>query len=156
LLGGGAQMPYIWRNNKGDLMKSFSIFFATILVFAQSALAVSLPKTAKVLLALDQPAVVVELPALDLTAATIEHNSMVTFQQSGSIKVGAVTYKMDPVAFVTTTDESKGLTLENIKMIRYRLFSEEMKSVVGDIVVDLKTGSVSMNKSAKGLVTEWY
>lgn len=137
-------------------MKSLSMVFAAILVFAQSSMALSLPKTAKVILALDQPAVVVELPALDLTMATLKHDSIVTFQQTGAITVGSVTYKMDPVAFVTTTDDSKGLTLENLKMIRYRLFSDEMKSVVGDVVVDLKTGSVSINKSSKGLVTEWY
>lgn len=119
-------------------------------------MALSLPKTAKVILALDQPAVVVELPALDLTMATLKHDSIVTFQQTGAITVGSVTYKMDPVAFVTTTDDSKGLTLENLKMIRYRLFSDEIKSVVGDVVVDLKTGSVSMNKNSKGLVTDWY
>ncbi len=137
-------------------MKSLSIVFAAILVFAQSSMALSLPKTAKVILALDQPAVVVELPAVDLSMAAIKYNSIVTFQQTGSITVGAVTYKMDPVAFVTTTDDSKGLTVENLKIIRYRLFSDEMKSVVGDIVFDLKTGSVTMNKSSKGLVVEWY
>jgi hypothetical protein len=115
-----------------------------------------LPKTAKVILALDQPAVVVQLPALDLSMATIEHDSIVTFKQTGSITVGAVTYKMDPVAFVTTKEEAKGLTVENLKMIRYRLFSHEMKSVVGDVVVDLKTGSVTMNKTSKGFVTEWH
>ena len=137
-------------------MKSLSIVFAAILVFAQSSLALSLPKTAKVILALDQPAVVVQLPSVDLSKATIEHDSIVTFQQTGSITVGAVTYKMDPVAFVNITDDSKGLTLENLKVIRYRLFSDEMKSVVGDIVVDLKTGTATMNKTSKGLVTEWY
>jgi hypothetical protein len=137
-------------------MKLLSIVFAASLVFAQSSMAVSLPKTAKVILALDQPAVVVELPALDLAAATLKHDSIVTFKETGSIKVGTVNYQMDPVAFVTTTDDSKGLALENLKMIRYRLFSEEMKSVVGDIVVDLQTGTVSVNKNSKGLVTEWF
>jgi hypothetical protein len=137
-------------------MKSLSIVFAAVLVFAQSSLALSLPKTAKVVLALDQPAVIVELPALDFNLAKLEHNSIVTFQQTGSITVGAVTYKMDPVAFVTTADDSKGLTLENLTMIRYRLFSNEIKAVVGDVVVGLKTGSVTMNKNSKGIVTEWH
>ncbi len=137
-------------------MKSLFIVFAAILVFAQSSMGLSLPKTAKVILALDQPAVVVELPTVDFSMATIEHDSIVTFKQTGTITVGGVTYKMDPVAFVTTTDDSKGLTLENLKMIRYRLYSDEMKAVVGDIVVVLKTGAVVMNKDSKGLVTEWY
>jgi hypothetical protein len=137
-------------------MKSLFIVFAAILVFAQSSMAISLPKTAKVIVALDQPAVVVKLPALDLAQATLEHNSFVTFQKTGSITVGAVSYKMDPVAFVSTIDDSKGLTLENLSMFRYRIFSDEIKAVVGDIVVDLKTGSVTMNKTSKGIVTEWY
>ncbi len=138
-------------------MNSISIVFAFILVFAQSSFAMSLPKTAKVLLALDQPAVVVELPVLDLKGATVEHNFMVTLKQTGSVQVGAASYSMDPVAFVTFQDEKKGLTLENLKVIRYRLYSGEVKSVVGDIVVDLKTGAVAINKGAsKGIVTEWY
>lgn len=136
-------------------MKSFTIFTAFVLVFAQSSFAASLPKTAKVILALDQPAVTLQLPTLDLANATIDQG-LVKFKQTGAITVGASTYDMDPVAFVNLHEDAKGLTVENLKMLRYRLFSKEINAVVGDVVVDLKTGAVTVNKSAKGVVTEWH
>jgi hypothetical protein len=82
---------------------------------------------------------------------------MVTFSEVGTIKVGAVVYNMDDVAFVVLKDDANGLNLENIKFIRYRLFSTEINAVVGDIVVELATGIVSIPKTNfKGQVTGWY
>lgn len=131
--------------------------FITTFLLSQTLWAVSLPKSAKLVVSLDQPAVNVELPALDLTKATIKHNSLVTFEQTGAIKVGDASYDMDDVAFVVLKEEAKGLNLENIKFIRYRLFSTEVNAVVGDIVVELATGIVSVPKTNfKGQVTGWY
>jgi hypothetical protein len=137
-------------------MKLISIFFAAVFVFAQNSQAVSLPKTAKVVLALDQPAVVIELPELDFTGATIQHG-LIKFKKTGTITVGNSSYQMDLVAFANLHVEAKGLTVENVKALRYRLFSQEINSIVGDVVVDMKTGNVSMNKNSfKGIVTAWY
>ncbi|MBY0385215.1 hypothetical protein K2X05_08665 [bacterium] len=131
--------------------------FIAIFLLSQTLWAASLPKSAKLVVSLDQAAVNVELPTLDFTKAEIKHNTIVKFAQTGTIKVGAVSYDMDEVAFVVLKDDAKGLNLENLKFIRYRLFSTEVNAVVGDIVVELATGIVTIPKTNfKGQVTESY
>ncbi len=133
-------------------------FFLITLLFAQSVLAAGLPKTAKIVLQLDQEPITVQFPKLDLSKAIMSDvGSLVTFSETGNIVVGPITYKMDKTAFMVLKDEKKGLTIENIKFARYRLYSEEIGAVVANIVVDTETGNVTINKSTlKGQVTEWY
>lgn len=132
------------------------LFIATFLL-AQSVFAAGLPKTAQLVLQLDQPATTVQFPNLDLTKAKINDSGLVTFSQTGDIKVGNITYKMDPAAFTVLKDDTKGLTVENLKFLRYRLYSEDIKAVVSNLVVDMEKGTVAIYKAdVKGVVTEWY
>lgn len=135
----------------GGIMKTL---FIAIFLLSQSLWAASLPKTAKLVVSLGQAAVNVELPTLNFSKATTKDNTLVTFEQTGTIKVGDVSYEMDQVAFVVLKDDKKGLNLENIKIIRYRLFSTEVGAVVGSLVVELETGIVSIpNTNFRGQVT---
>ena len=130
--------------------------FIAIFLLSQNLWAASLPKTAALVVSLDQPALNVEFPALNLAKATIS-SSIVKFEETSVIKVGNVSYQMDNTAIVVLKDNAKGLNLENIKFIRYRLFSTEVNAVVGDLLVELETGVVSISKTnLKGKVTASY
>lgn len=133
-----------------------SLFVITFL-FAQTLWAAGLPKKAVIVLQLDQPAVTVEFPQIDLSAAKITPSGVAEFTNTGNITVGEVTYQMGPKVLLTLKDEAKGYTVDNIKTISYQLYSPDLKVIIGHLVVMTETGVLAVYKTTlRGKVTEWY
>lgn len=133
-----------------------SLFLITFL-FAQTLWAAGLPKKAVLVLQLDQPAVTVEFPQIDLAAAKISASGVAEFANTGSITVGEMVYQMGPKLLLNLKDQSKGFTADNIKTISYQLYSTDLNVIVGHLVVTTETGVLAVYKTnLRGKVTEWY
>ena len=131
-----------------------SVVFCQI-TFCQTTWAAQLPKTAVAHLQLDQPAIRIQFPQVDLSSASITGTGLTTFSHPGQVFVGSASYQMDEKSFLVLKDAKKGLNLDNIKLMQYRLYSSVVQKVIATLTVDMEKGIVYFNKTEiTGVVTE--
>lgn len=138
------------------MLKIFAIvLFTSLNVFAGN----QLPKQALIQLNLNEPSTRISLPQLDFAKIKSKNCSVsvciVEFNQAATITVGSETYDLDKYGeFFMKKD---GLALENIRAIKYRLYSPLMEAIVNRLYINLESGEVRIvGTNHVGKVVDWY